>query len=220
MAAGLVTGGLAASAQAAHPHNATHAHDRPDSRGSVRVEHRTLTIAGTARSDKLALRLRAGDLQQLQVDVGDDGSADFTVRCRRFDRIVVNAGDGNDHVRIDESDGAFTTTTATQINGERGDYTLLGGSGAGTLTVAMATTWWTETAAPTGSRSVPAMTASSGIRATAATSLTAAIDMTRCGSTVPRPRSSFTCRRMGRTRGSRATSAASRDHRALASTHR
>ena len=100
---------------------------------SVQVTHRTLTITGTAASDKLTLRLRAGHPRRLQVDVGDDGSADFTVQRRRFDRIVVNAGDGNDQVRIDESNGAFTTTTPTQINGQGGDDTLFGGSGAETL---------------------------------------------------------------------------------------
>ena len=132
LAAGLVAGSLAASAQAAHFPESAHAH-RADFPVSVRVEHRTLTITGTAGNDKLALRLRAGDPRRLQVDVGDDGSANFTVRSRRFDRIVVNAGDGNDQVRIDESNGAFTTTTPTQINGQGGDDTLLGGSGAETL---------------------------------------------------------------------------------------
>src|SRR6185437_2158923 len=85
---------------------------------------------GTAGNDKLALRLRAGDPRRLQVDVGDDGRADFTVERHRVERIVVNAGNGNDQVRIDESNGAFTTTTPTQINGDAGDDTLLGGSGA------------------------------------------------------------------------------------------
>jgi Ca2+-binding RTX toxin-like protein len=127
LAAGLITGGLAATAQAAP------AHDRVHSLVSVQVQHRTLTITGTAGNDKLALRLRAGDPQRLQLDVGDDGSADVMVRRRRFDRIVVNAGDGDDQVRIDESNGAFTTTTPTQINGGAGDDTLLGGSGAETL---------------------------------------------------------------------------------------
>ena len=73
LAAGLVAGGLAASAQAAHPHDPAHAHFRPHSPVSVQVKHRTLTITGTAGNDKLALRLRAGDPQRLQVDVGDDG---------------------------------------------------------------------------------------------------------------------------------------------------
>jgi Ca2+-binding RTX toxin-like protein len=132
LAAGLLTGGLAASAQAAQSHDVAHPHFRGHS-VSVEVKHRTLTINGTAGSEKLALRLRAGDARQLQVDVGDDGSADFTVRRHRFDRIVVNAGDGRDQVRIDDSGGAFTTTTPTQINGQGGEDTLLGGSGAETL---------------------------------------------------------------------------------------
>ena len=66
------------------------------------------------------------------MDVGDDGSAESTVRRRRFDRIVVNAGGGNDQVRIDESSGAFTTTRPTQLNGQGGDGndTLDGNQGA------------------------------------------------------------------------------------------
>ena len=122
LAAGLLTGGLATSAQAAH-------HPRP----VVTVHHRTLTITGTAASEKLALRLRAGHPQTLQVDFGDDGRAEFNVRRHRFDRIVVNAGDGNDAVRVDESNGVFTTTTPTQINGQGGDDTLTGGTGAESL---------------------------------------------------------------------------------------
>ena len=133
LAAGLLTGALAASAQAANTPDAAHAHHQRHPPVTVQVRHRTLTITGTAGSDKLALRLRAGDPRQLQVDVGDDGSADFTVRRQRFDRIVVNAGDGDDQVRIDETNGAFTTTTPTQLNGQGGNDTLLGGGGAETL---------------------------------------------------------------------------------------
>jgi Ca2+-binding RTX toxin-like protein len=131
LTAGLLTGGLAGGAQAAP--TATRTHHSADSPVSVQVNHRTLTITGTERSDRLTLRLRAGDRRRLQVDIGNDGSADFTVRRRRFDRIVVNARRGNDRVRIDESSGAFTTLTPTQINGQGGDDTLLGGSGAETL---------------------------------------------------------------------------------------
>jgi Ca2+-binding RTX toxin-like protein len=122
LAAGLLAGGLAVSAQAAHAagHGA----------GSVSISHHTLTVAGTAASDKIALRLSAGHPQTLQVDFGDDGTADFQVRRHRFDRIVVDAGSGNDLARIDESNGAFTTTTPTQINGQNGDDTLIGGTGA------------------------------------------------------------------------------------------
>jgi Ca2+-binding RTX toxin-like protein len=133
LAAGLLTGGLAATAQAAHAPHPSHGHYRAHSPVSVHVRHHTLTITGTGGSDRLALRLRAGDPRQLQVDVGDDGSAEFTVRRHRFDNIVINAGDGNDQVRIDEANGAFTTTTPTQINGQAGDDTLLGGSGGEAL---------------------------------------------------------------------------------------
>jgi Ca2+-binding RTX toxin-like protein len=135
LAAGLVAGGLATSAQAIQPAAAAHAHahDRAHAGVLVEVRHRTLTITGTPGDDKLALRLRAGDPRRLQVDLGDDGLPDATVRRRRFDRIVVNAGDGNDQVRIDESNGAFTTTTPTELNGQGGNDTLLGGSGAETL---------------------------------------------------------------------------------------
>jgi Ca2+-binding RTX toxin-like protein len=119
--AGLLTAGLAMSAQGAQ------------ATVSVRITHRTLTINGTPSNDKLALRLRGGRPQTLQVDLGDNGSADFRVQRRRFDRIVVNAREGNDLVRIDESHGAFTTTVPTRLNGQGGDDTLVGGSGAETL---------------------------------------------------------------------------------------
>ena len=87
---GLVMGGLATSAQAAR------------SAYSVAINHRTLTITGNAASSRLALRLRAHHPNTLQIDVGDNGSADFQVQRRRFDRIRVNGGGGNDFIRIDE----------------------------------------------------------------------------------------------------------------------
>jgi Ca2+-binding RTX toxin-like protein len=121
LAAGLLSGGLALSAQAA------------DAASFVSVNHRTLIVQGSSASDKLALRLRAGHSQTLQVDFGDDGRADFQVNRNRFDRIRVYAGAGNDSARIDESNGAFTTTTPTRIDGQGGDDTILGGSGAETL---------------------------------------------------------------------------------------
>ena len=123
LAAGLLTGGLAFGAQAADAHQTV----------KVKVEHQTLVVKGTKADDRIALRLRAGDPQTLQVDVGDNGSADFQVARDRFSRIRVNAARGDDLVRIDESNGAFTTTTPTQLNGQRGNDTLVGGSGADTL---------------------------------------------------------------------------------------
>jgi hypothetical protein len=96
LALGLLTGGLTSSAQASsHARHDRHHHWAYLS-GPVAISHRTLVIAGSPGDDKIALRLRARDPGRLQVDFGDDGSADFTVRRRRFDRIVVNAGGGND----------------------------------------------------------------------------------------------------------------------------
>ncbi len=120
---GLLTAGLALSAQAA---DAAH-------RVKVKVKHQTLIVTGTKAGDRIALRLRAGAPQTLQVDVGENGSADFEVARNRFNRIRVDAGRGDDDVRIDEANGAFTTTTPTQLNGQRGNDTLVGGSGADTL---------------------------------------------------------------------------------------
>jgi Ca2+-binding RTX toxin-like protein len=118
LAAGLVTGGLALSAPAADA--APHV--------QVKVEHQALIVRGTAASDRIALRLSATDRQTLEVDVGDNGSADFQVARNRFRSIRVDARRGDDLVRVDEANGAFTTTTPTQLNGQRGNDTLIGGS--------------------------------------------------------------------------------------------
>jgi Ca2+-binding RTX toxin-like protein len=111
---GLLTIGLPLSAQAA------------EASVSVKVQHRTLTVKGSNKSEKLALRVAGSDLA---VDVGDNGSNDFTVAKSAFDRLRVKARGGDDQVRIDESGGVFTTLVPTRIEGQGGDDTLLGGSG-------------------------------------------------------------------------------------------
>jgi Ca2+-binding RTX toxin-like protein len=118
LAAGLLAGGLGLTAAQA------------DASSSAKIKYRTLVVKGSGASDKLALRLRAGAPDKLEIDVGDDGTADFRVARNKFDRIRVNAGGGDDQVRIDDSNGAFTTTTPTKIDGQGGKDTLLGGAGA------------------------------------------------------------------------------------------
>jgi hypothetical protein len=88
-----------------------------------------LTIEGTKRNDRLALRRKAGDAGVLQLDVGDDGSADYDFARQDDARIEVDAGDGDDLVRIDEGNGAFSDIPTT-IDGGAGADTLAGGSGA------------------------------------------------------------------------------------------
>ncbi|HYX11657.1 MAG TPA: hypothetical protein VE817_06745 [Candidatus Acidoferrum sp.] len=90
----------------------------------------TLRITGGPFADHIALRMSPLDRTQLQVDVGDDGSADRTFDLNTFGAIDVETRGGDDSVRIDEANGAFTTTTTTRIDGGRGDDTLRGGSGA------------------------------------------------------------------------------------------
>ena len=92
-----------------------------------------LSIVGTAASDKIALRLKAGYPGTLQVDVGDDGSADFSFDRKKVAKIAVAARAGDDSVRIDESNGVFTDSIATTIDGGPGNDTIAGGSGAETL---------------------------------------------------------------------------------------
>jgi hypothetical protein len=98
-----------------------------------KLKQGTLTVNGTKRSDKITLRLQAGDPSILQVDVGDDGSADFSFDRSKIAKIAVRAGAGADLVRIDESNGAFTDSIPTTIDGGDGSDTIAGGKGIETL---------------------------------------------------------------------------------------
>src|SRR5262249_53894983 len=100
----------------------------------ARIANGTLRITGTGSSNtKLALRLRAGDANTLDVDVGNDGTPDFSFDRGLFDHIVVMGGAGDDEIRIDEVNGVFTDTEITTLNGGNGNDRLIGGSGAETL---------------------------------------------------------------------------------------
>jgi Ca2+-binding RTX toxin-like protein len=94
-----------------------------------KLNHGVLTIKGTKASDKIALRLQAGQAGILQIDVGDDGSADFNFERGEIAKINVEAKAGNDLVRIDESNGLFTDTIPTTIDGGEGNDTIAGGKG-------------------------------------------------------------------------------------------
>ena len=96
------------------------------------VENDILTVIGTTASDRIALRLAAGDTDALQVDFGDDGSADQTFDRRTFSKIDVFLLDGNDEFRVDQASGAFADEALT-IDGGDGDDTILGGNGAETI---------------------------------------------------------------------------------------
>lgn len=102
-------------------------------RGHANLDYGVLSVRGTPADDSIALRLKAGDPSVLQVDFGDDGTADFSFARDRVAQIEVGAGGGDDRVRIDDGNGAFTDTVPTTIAGGKGNDTLTGGKGAETL---------------------------------------------------------------------------------------
>ena len=106
--------------------------DQAMAAGTARVQAGTLQITGDGASDKLALRLRGGAPTTLDVDFGADGTAEFSFDRGTFTAIRVQAGAGDDEVRIDQSGGAFTDEAIT-LDGGSGDDTLIGASGAETF---------------------------------------------------------------------------------------
>jgi len=130
--AGVIAGGIAAvPADAASAHKAGRssyrhhyvAFERPE------LKRGTLIIEGTRAGDRIALRLKAGRPDILQIDAGDDGSADFSVRRKFVARIVVDGRAGDDSVRIDETNGIFTDSIPTTLDGGDGNDNLAGGTG-------------------------------------------------------------------------------------------
>ena len=96
----------------------------------AKLHHGSLDVRGTKANDLITLRLEAGQPGTLQVDVGDDGSADFSFDRAYITQIDVRAGAGDDVVKIDESNGAFSDTIPTTLRGGSGSDELVGGSGA------------------------------------------------------------------------------------------
>ena len=111
LAAGVATAGPAAAATSAW------------------VANDTLTVSGDGGDDRIALRLAPGAAGVLEVDFGDDGSAEHSFDRATFSRIEVFAGGGNDQFRVDQANGAFTDEALT-VDGGGGDDTLNGGDGA------------------------------------------------------------------------------------------
>src|SRR4051794_12282162 len=100
----------------------------------ARLSHGTLVVAGNGKPNKVTLRLRRGQPGTLQVDVGANGSPDFSFDRKRFTRIVLEGGGGNDALAVDETRGVFTTKERTAIDGGTGSDTITAGAGAASLT--------------------------------------------------------------------------------------
>jgi Ca2+-binding RTX toxin-like protein len=96
---------------------------------SAVVAQDTLIVTGSRRADQIALRLEAGVPGTLQVDFGDNGTAEFSFDRNTFSRIEIFARAGADRVRIDQVNGAFEDEAVTMFGG-RGADTLDGGDAA------------------------------------------------------------------------------------------
>ncbi len=105
---------------------------KPKVKASIRRGQ--LNVLGTAKSDKITLRLKPGNKSRLQVDVGGNGSAEFTFKRSAFKRIVVHGASGADRLSINERYGVFTGSEPTSLFGDTGnDVRLFGGIGDDTI---------------------------------------------------------------------------------------
>lgn len=96
---------------------------------SASVANGTLTVNGSSASDAVALRLAPGATGTLQVDFGDDGTADHSFDRSTFTRIDVFTRSANDTFRVDQANGTFADEQLT-VDGGSGNDTLNGGAGA------------------------------------------------------------------------------------------
>jgi Ca2+-binding RTX toxin-like protein len=97
---------------------------KPKVKASIRRGQ--LNVLGTRGNDRITLRLKPGDRSRLQVDVGSNGSADFTFRRTAFNRIIAHGGAGADALSVNESNGVFVNTEATTLFGDAGSDVVVG----------------------------------------------------------------------------------------------
>jgi Ca2+-binding RTX toxin-like protein len=95
----------------------------------AQIQSGTLQIVGDGASDKLELLTAPDNPNVVDLDVGEDGTIDFAFDRSTFSVINVQAGGGNDEVRI--APGAQLGDVT--IDGGPGDDTLIGGDGNDTL---------------------------------------------------------------------------------------
>ena len=118
LAAGLLTGGLALSAQAADAAQPV----------QVKIKHHVLVVKGTAASDRIALRQSATEIGRSSRSTSAITAPPTSGSRATGSAASASTPDAATTARIDEANGAFTTTTPTYLNGQRGNDTLIGGS--------------------------------------------------------------------------------------------
>jgi hypothetical protein len=117
-AAGAIAGALLAAALATTPAFAN---------TTAQVQNGTLQITGDKAGDFVGI---FSDQNQVVIDLGEDGSADFTFDRSTFTAVNVNAGAGDDEVRFV---GLPLTDKTVTADGGSGNDTLIGGASNETL---------------------------------------------------------------------------------------
>jgi hypothetical protein len=93
---------------------------------SARVDNAQLIITGTSQADKIALRSADADPTVLEIDFGNDGTADQLVGLNQFNRLQINSLGGDDDVQINFGSQVEPFTV---VDTGDGDDVVAGGSG-------------------------------------------------------------------------------------------
>jgi Ca2+-binding RTX toxin-like protein len=83
-----------------------------------------LRVNGTSGDDQILLSLRASNTNMLEVSLNGTLSS---FRVKDVSSIIVDAGDGNDTIKFDETNGPISISS--KLYGDAGDDTIMGGSG-------------------------------------------------------------------------------------------
>jgi Ca2+-binding RTX toxin-like protein len=97
------------------------------------IQGDTLTVTGDNAGDNITLSRTTSGGPALGIDENSDGTFDQTFTLADFAKISINAGGGDDTVRISDVNGPFTDTKPTTIDGGDGNDSLIGGQGTETI---------------------------------------------------------------------------------------
>jgi Ca2+-binding RTX toxin-like protein len=97
---------------------------------TAQVQNGTLQIKGDGASDKLVLLNEPG---AVALDVGADGTTDFSFDRTTFTAINVDAGKGADEVTVQDLTAQALPDGSLTIDGGPGDDTIRGGNGGETI---------------------------------------------------------------------------------------
>ena len=82
------------------------------------------------KNDRITLRLKPGNKSRLQLDIGGNGSAEFTFKRSAFNRIVVHGASGADALSIDEGSARSQAARQRGLVGDAGNDLLRSSSAA------------------------------------------------------------------------------------------